>query len=62
MKLAGKKSIILIGISILGGLIFSSYIIYEQKGQIGKLEIIPILISLLISIIIAILIIKRANR
>jgi hypothetical protein len=62
MQLVDKKKKVIMIASIILGLGFSSYLIYEQEGQFGKSEIISIIGGALIAILIVMLVIRRANK
>lgn len=62
MKLFDKKRIITISVSILVGLIFTGYILYDQSGKLGLTEFIAIGLTLVIAVGIAIFMIKKGNK
>lgn len=62
MKLFDKKRIIIIGASIILGLIFTGYILYEQSGKLGLTEFIVLGLTLVIAVGTSIVIIKKGNK
>ena len=62
MKLYDKKKIRLIIFSIIGGMIFSTFLLYEQRGKIGKVELFALGFTLLIAISISSIIIRKGNK
>ncbi len=57
-----KKNIALIVISIIGGLVFASYFIYNQTGRFGEIEIFAVCFTAVLSIIIGFVEIRKANK
>jgi hypothetical protein len=62
MKLYDKKRIGLISISIIFGICFATYILYEQKGRIGNNELLVLGITLVVAIVIGFVLIKKGNK
>jgi len=62
MKLFDKKRIIIIGASIILGLIFTGYILYEQSGKLGLTEFIVLGLTLVIAVGTSIFMIKIGNK
>ena len=62
MKLVGNKQIALIIFSIIGGLLFAGYILYEQRGALEQTEMIALALTAIIGVAIAVFIIKRGNK
>lgn len=62
MKLYDKKRIIYLILSIVGGLCFSAYLLYDQSGKIGRIEIISLTATAIMAIIILVALIKIGNK
>jgi hypothetical protein len=62
MKLYDNKRIALIIFSIIGGLAFAAYLLYDQRGTIGKTEIIALTLTAIIAIVISVIMIKKGNK
>jgi hypothetical protein len=57
-----KKRIVLIIFSIISGLAFAAFLLYDQRGTIGQTEIIALSVTAVIAITISLIIIQRANK
>jgi hypothetical protein len=62
MKLYDNKRITLIIFSIISGLAFAAYLLYDQSGTIGRTEIIALTLTAIIAITISVIIIKKGNK
>lgn len=62
MKLYDNKRIGLIIISIVLGICFAAYLLYEQKGELGRTEYIVLGLTLSIAIAISLTVIKIGNK
>jgi len=62
MKLVDRKRKVIIGSSLILGICFAAYLIYDQKGALTQRDFISLGITLLIGIIIALIVIKIANK
>jgi len=62
MKLYYKKRIAFIIFSVIIGLAFATYILYEQRGTIGQTEIIALILTAIIAIVISVIMIKKGNK
>ncbi len=62
MKLYDKKRIAIIIFSIIGGLAFATYLLYDQRGTIGQTEIIALTLTAIIAIVISVIMIKKGNK
>jgi len=60
MKLYDYKRIAVIFFSIILGLAFSAYLLFEQIGVFGKKEI--LILTAIIAITISVIIIKKGNK
>jgi hypothetical protein len=62
MKVYANKRIAIIIFSIIGGLAFATFLLYDQSGKIGLTEIIALTLTAIIAIVISVIIIKKANK
>ncbi len=62
MKLYDNKRITLIIFSIIGGLAFSAFLLYDQSGKIGQTEIIALTLTVVIAVVISVIMIKKGNK
>jgi hypothetical protein len=62
MKLYDRKRIALIIFFIIVGMIFSAYLLYDQRGTIGRTEIIALILTAVIAIAIATIMIVKGNK
>jgi len=62
MKLYDNKRIALIIFSIIGGLAFDTFLLYDQSGTIGQTEIIALTLTDIIAIVISVIMIKKGNK
>ena len=62
MKLYDKKRIRLIIFSIIGGIACAAFVLYDQRGTIGKTEVIALLLTAVIATTISVIIIKIGNK
>ncbi len=62
MKLYDNKRIAFIIFSIIGGLVFGTYLLYDQRRTIEQTEIITLTLTAIIAIIISVIMIKRGNK
>jgi len=57
-----NKKIIVIVFSIIGGLAFTAFALYDQSGKIGKTEVISLALTAIIAVVISIIIIKKIDK
>jgi hypothetical protein len=57
-----NKKIIVIVFSIIGGLAFTAFALYNQSGKIGKTEVISLVLTAIIAVVISIIIIKKIDK
>ncbi|MBK8735825.1 MAG: hypothetical protein KBF69_02775 [Saprospiraceae bacterium] len=62
MKLYDNKRITLIIFSIIGGLAFAAFLLYDQSGKIGQTEIIALTLTAVIAVVISVIMIKKGNK
>ena len=62
MKLYDNKRIAIIFISIISGLAFATKLLYDQRGTIGKTEIIALTLTAIIAIVISVIVIRKGNK
>ncbi|HUX61885.1 MAG TPA: hypothetical protein VMV32_11285 [Ignavibacteriaceae bacterium] len=62
MKLYDKKRIAFIIFSIIVGIAFAAYSIYDQLGTIGQTDIIALTLTAITAIVISVIIIKKGNK
>jgi len=62
MKLYDNKRITLIIFSIIGGIAFAAFLLYDQRGTIGQTEIVALSLTAIIAIVISVIIIKKGNK
>ena len=61
-KTVDSKRISIIIFSIVLGICFAAYLLYDQRGIIGQSEVVILTLTAIIAFIIAIVIIKKANK
>lgn len=49
-------------LSIIGGLAFGAYLLYNQSGTIGQTEMIALTLTAIIAIVISVIMIKKGNK
>jgi hypothetical protein len=57
-----NKRIAVIIFSIIGGLAFTAFALYNQSGKIGQTEVISLALTAIIAVVISIIIIKKSNK
>jgi hypothetical protein len=57
-----NKRIAVILLSIIGGITFAAFALYNQSGKIGKTEVISLALTAIIAIVISIIIIKKSDK
>lgn len=62
MKVYNNKRIIFFILSIIGGLFFATYLLYDQKAVIAQTEIITLALTAIIATAIIIIMIKKGNK
>ena len=62
MKLVDTKKKLIIAFSTVLGLLFSAYLLYDQRGTLGQTEVISLIITSTIVLTIILFIIKKANK
>ena len=62
MKLLDNKKKLLIAFSTTLGMLFSAFLLYDQRGTLGQTEIFPLIITAIITFTIYFFITKKANQ
>jgi len=62
MKKISKRNIIFVIVSIILSISFSAYLIYEQKGNFDKVNIISLLITTIILVFISVFMLKKLQK